>query len=245
MNFNKELCYNIRAIDLSGNKIGNNNIDDLVEFIKGPKCSLENLNIYGNNLSDKNIIKICESICSNISFHLNSLNIGKNNIHDESINSICQLVNSCSNLKNLNLGHNWLHNQNAARIIKELATNSELKVLDLSWNCLGDDLISLPTYEQLVNRELNHPERLFNNFSMNEALYTNKLNLRNNPLLPKIDTNANNKNDKNKDKKDEKAPANTEVVYKEPKKIKEKPKDPSSFALALGELFEKNVTGAQ
>ena len=243
LNFNKELCYNIRAIDLSGNKIGNNNIDDLVEFIKGPKCSLENLNIYGNNLSDKNIIKICESICSNISFHLNSLNIGKNNIHDESINSICQLVNSCSNLKNLNLGHNWLHNQNAARIIKELATNSELKVLDLSWNCLGDDLISLPTYEQLVNRELNHPERLFNNFSMNEALYTNKLNLRNNPLLPKIDTNANNKNDKNKDKKDEKAPANTEVVFKEPKKIKEKPKDPSSFALALGELFEKNVTG--
>ena len=40
LNFNKELCYNIRAIDLSGNKIGNNNIDDLVEFIKGPKCSL-------------------------------------------------------------------------------------------------------------------------------------------------------------------------------------------------------------
>jgi hypothetical protein len=43
-------------------------------------------------------------------------------------------------------------------------------VLDLSWNCLGDDLTALPFYEQLVNNEIKHPDRLFNNFSMNEAL---------------------------------------------------------------------------
>ena len=245
LNFNKELSYKLKTINLSENKIGNNNIDELIEFICEPKCILEDFNIFGNFLGDKNIIKLCECISSNIAFRLNSLNLGKNNIHDDCVNSLCQIVNTCSNLKFFNISHNWLHNQQAAKIIKELCTNTELKVLDLSWNCLGDDLTALPAYEQLVNNELNHPNRLFNNFSINEALYTGKLNLRNNPLLPHIDTNANNKN-KNQGKKEDKKENKTEVVapevYKEPKKIKEKPKDPSNFAQALGELFEKKQT---
>ena len=244
LNFNKELSYNLKKINLSENKIGSNNIDDLIEFINEPKCILEDLNIFGNYLGDKNIIKLCEAISSNASYRLTSLNIGKNNIHDDSINSLCQVVNNCSNLNLLNLSHNWLHNSQVAKIIKELSTNNELKVLDLSWNNLGDDLIALPSYEQMVNNELNHPDRLFNNFSINEALYTNKLNLRVNPLLPQIDTNDNNKNKDDK-KNDKKEPAKTEAapdVYKEPKKIKEKAKDPSSFAFALGDLFEKNQT---
>ena len=245
LNFNKELSYKLKTINLGENKIGSNNIDELIEFINEPKCILEDLNVFGNFLGDKNIIKLCESISTNIGFRLNSLNIGKNNIHDDSVNSFCQIVNNCSNLKVFNISHNWLHNQQVAKIIKELCTNTELKVLDLSWNCLGDDLTALPTYEQLVNNEINHPTRLFNNFSINEALYTGKLNLRNNPLLPHIDTNTNNKNKtqgKKEDKKENKTEEPAPEVYKEPKKIKEKPKDPSSFAQALGELFEKNQT---
>ena len=243
LNINKELAYNLKEINLSENKIGNSNINDLIEFICEPKCSLESLNVFGNYLGDKNIIKLCDCISSNISYRLTSLNIGKNNIHDESINSIIHVINSCSNLTLLNISHNWLHNQPVSKIIKELSSNNELKVLDLSWNCLGDDLTALPFYEQLVNKEINHPDRLFNNFSINEALYTGKLNLRNNPLLPHIDTNANNKNknDKKENKKEDTKVITTDV-YKPPKKIKEKEKDPSSFALALSDLFEKNQT---
>ena len=243
LNINKELSNNLKTINLSENKIGSSNIDELIQFVNEPKCILEELNIFGNLLGDKNIIKLCESISSNISYRITTLNIGKNNIHDESINALCQIVDNCSNLVLLNLSHNWLHNSQVAKIIKELSTNNELKVLDLSWNNLGDDLISLPQYEQLVNNEINHPERLFNNFSINEALYTGKLNLRINPLLPPIDTNGNNKKDAKKE--DKKEPAKTEAnpdEYKPPKKIKEKPKDPSSFAVALGDLFEKNQT---
>ena len=244
LNDNKELSYKLKSINLSQNKIGSSNIDELIEFISEPKCILEDLNIFGNFLGDKNIIKLCECIASNISYRVNTLNFGKNNIHDESINSLCQIVTSCTGLDNLNLSHNWLHNQPVSKIIKELSTNTELKVLDLSWNCLGDDLTALPSYEQLVNNEINHPTRLFNNFSMNEALFTGKLNLRTNPLLPKIDTNANNKNKpdaKKEDKKENKVEPAPDV-YKVPKKIKEKPKDPSYFAVALGDLFEKNQT---
>ena len=242
INSNKELLYNIREIDLSENKIGINNIDELIKFIHEPKCNLENLNIYGNNLGDKNIIKLCESISANISYPLSSINFGKNNIHGASANSLCKMVKNCVNLKLLNLSHNWLHNTPASKIMKELITNCELKILDLSWNCLGDDLISVPLYEQLVNNQLNHPERLFNNFSLNEALYTGKLYLRRNPLLPNIDTNTNNKNKNNNNKKENKKIIKTEInqnVYKEPKKIKVKEKDPSNFALILGNLFEK------
>ena len=244
LNGNKELLYNLTSIDLSQNKIGINNIDELIEFFYDPKCVIEDLNLYGNNLGDKNIIKLLDAISINITFRLNTLNLGKNNIKDDSINSICKVINNCTNLKLLNLSHNWLHNKPVSKIMKELCSNYELKVLDLSWNCLGDDLTSLPSYEQCVNNELNHPERLFNNFSLNEVLHTGKLNLRNNPLLPNINTpattkNANQKKEEKKEDKKEPAPE----VYKKPKKIKEKEKDPSSFAFALCELFDKNQTG--
>ena len=242
LNLNKDLCYNLTEINLSENKIGSNSIDELVEFINEPKCILEDLNIFGNYLGDKNIIKLCQAIISNIAYRMSSLDFGKNNIHDESINSLCSIVHNCSNLKFLNLNHNWLHNTPVSKLIKELSTNSELKVLDLSWNCLGDDLIELPSYERLVNNELKHPERLFNNFSINEALYTGKIKLRNNPLLPPIDTGNNKtKNDKQENKKDNKAET-LPAVFKEPKKIKEAPKEPSSFAFALCDLFEKKQT---
>ena len=194
LNNNKDLAYNLRSIDLSDNKIGNNKIDELLQFIQDPKCNIEDLNFYGNFIGDDNIIKICESLAQYVEYRLVTLNLGKNNIHDTSSNSICQMISKCSGLRLLNLSHNWLCNQGATKIIKELSNHYELRILDLSWNCIGDDLTAVPTYEHLVNSELTHPEREFNNFSMNEALSTGKLNLRNNPLLPPIDTTGGKKN---------------------------------------------------
>ena len=143
------------------------------------------------------------------------------------------MINKCSGLRVLSLSHNWLHNPGATKIIKTLTAHYELRILDLSWNIIGDDLTALPTYENLVNREITHPERQFNNFSINEALFTGKLHLRNNPLLPPIDA----KTDKKQDNKKENTAENVQPVFKEPKKINEKPKEPSSFAVSLGEYF--------
>lgn len=44
LNFNKELAYNLKTIDLSENKIGNHSIDEILQFIQDPKCNIEDLN---------------------------------------------------------------------------------------------------------------------------------------------------------------------------------------------------------
>ena len=239
LNENKSLAYKLRTIDLSENHIGKSQIQSLVDFLQDPKCNLEDLNLFGNLLGNDNIITICDTIANYVEYKLTNLNIGKNNITDSCIDVIINLLHKCSGLRIFIINHNWLHNPSVTKIIKELGNHYELRILDLSWNCIGDDLTSTPKYESLVNRELNHPERLFNNFALNETLTTLKLNLRRNPLLPPLDAAGGKKpsGDKKKGKEDN-APVK---AFVEPKKIQEKPKDPSPFAKELGEYFTKNT----
>ena len=238
LNENKNLSYKLRTIDLSENNIGKNEIQNLINFLKDPKCNLEDLNLYGNLLGDENIITICDNLARFVEYKLTTLNLGKNNIHDNCCDIIVEMLHKCSGLRVFIINHNWLHNIGVTKIIKELCTHYELRILDLSWNCIGDDLTSSPAYETIVNNELNHPEKLFNNFALNETLTTLKLNLRRNPLLPPIDTLGGNKKpsggDKKKGKQEVKPPVQTE-----PKKIPVRPKEPSPFAVILGEYFAK------
>ena len=238
LNDNKNLAYKLRTIDLSENNIGKNEIENLISFLQDPKCNLEDLNLYGNLLGDDNIINICDSLAKYVEYRLTTLNLGKNNVHDTCCDIIVEMLHKCSGLRVLILNHNWLHNKGVTKIIKELSTHYELRILDLSWNCIGDDLTSAPAYETLVNNEINHPERLFNNYALNETLTTLKLNLRRNPLLPPIDTLGGKKpsggGDKKKGKTDKLPPPPSE-----PKKINVKPKEPSPFATTLGEYFGK------
>ena len=237
LNENKTLSYKLRSIDLSENHIGKNEITNLISFLKDPKCNIEDLNLFGNLLGNENIINICDTLANYVEYKLNSLNVGKNNITDSCTDIIINLLHKCSSLRIFIINHNWLHNPSVTKIIKELGTHYELRMLDLSWNCIGDDLTSTPKYESLVNKELNHPERLFNNFALNETLTTLKLNLRRNPLLPPVDSLGGKKPSQDKKKGKEE---NTAVkAFVEPKKIQEKPKEPSPFAVELGEYFTK------
>ena len=232
LNENKMLSRKLLSINLSENNMGNRDLSDLNLFLQDADNSIEHLNLYGNSLGDENIIKICENLGKYIEHKLLSLNIGKNNIHDESSNAICFMAKSCTGLRSLNLGHNWLHNKAAAQIINTLSNNFELKTLDLSWNCIGDDLVIIPSYEELVNSQLKYPEKNFDNFALEEALGAVKIKLRRNPLLPPLDDKTKKeKNDKNKP-----AQNKTEEI-KEPSKVPVKPKTPSDFAIALGEYF--------
>ena len=238
LNENKNLSYKLRTIDLSENHIGKNEIQNLINFLQDPKCNLEDLNLFGNLLGDDNIINICDSLAKFVEYRLNTLNLGKNNIHDKCCDIIVEMLHKCSGLRVFIINHNWLHNNGVTKIIKELCSHYELRILDLSWNCIGDDLTSSPAYESLVNNEINHPERLFNNYALNETLTTLKLNLRRNPLLPPIDNlgggNKKAGGDKKKGNQEKIAPTPSE-----PKKIPVKPKEPSPFANILGEYFGK------
>jgi len=237
LNENKNLAYKLRTIDLSENHIGKSQIQNLLDFLQDPKCNLEDLNLFGNLLGNENIITICNTIANFVEYKLVSINLGKNNITDSCIDVLVNLLHKCSGLRIFIINHNWLHNPSVTKIMKELGTHYELRILDLSWNCIGDDLTSIPKYESLVNKELNHPERLFNNFALNETLTTLKLNLRRNPLLPPLDAAGGKKpsQDKKKGKQDN-APIK---AFVEPKKIQEKPREPSPFAVELGEYFNK------
>ena len=237
LNENKNLAYKLRTIDLSENHIGKSQIQNLLDFLQDPKCNLEDLNLFGNLLGNENIITICNTIANFVEYKLVSINLGKNNITDSCVDVLVNLLHKCSGLRIFIINHNWLHNPSVTKIMKELGTHYELRILDLSWNCIGDDLTSTPKYESLVNKELNHPERLFNNFALNETLTTLKLNLRRNPLLPPLDAVGGKKpsQDKKKGKQD-----NVPVkAFVEPKKIQEKPREPSPFAVELGEYFNK------
>ena len=239
LNENKNLAYKLRTIDLSENHIGKSQIKSLIDFLQDPKCNLEDLNLFGNLLGNENIINLCDTIANYVEYKLNTINLGKNNITDSCIDVIVNLLHKCSGLRVFIINHNWLHNPSVTKIMKEIMNHYELRILDLSWNCIGDDLTFTPKYESLVNKELNHPERLFNNFALNETLTTLKLNLRRNPLLPPLDSLGGGKKPQSQDKKKGKQDNSPVKAFVEPQKIKEKPKDPSPFAVELGEYFCK------
>ena len=239
LNENKNLAYKLKCINLSENHIGKSHVENLINFLQDPKCNIEHLNLFGNYLGNENIKAICDALAYYVEYKLETLNIGKNNISYISTESILNLFRKCSGLRVFIINHNWLDNFSAAKIIKELTNHFELKTLDLSWNCIGDSLTSKLTYESIVNKALNHPERLYNNFTLNETLTTLRLNLRRNPLLPPLDADGK-KNPKKENKKGKKE-ASPVKVYAEPKKIPEKPKEPSNFAVELGEYFGKTA----
>ena len=226
---NKILARQLKEINLSENNIGNKNLESLILFLQEPNNILESLNLYGTILGNENVINICDNLGKYVEQKLINLNLGKNEIHDETTNAICSMLKYCTGLRTLNLSHNWLHNKSAAKIITALSSNIELKILDLSYNCIGDDLVAIPSYEELVNSEIKHPDKNFDNFALNEALGSLQLKLRRNPLLPPID------DKKQKEKNDKKNQVKEEA--KEPSKVQVKPKTPSDFAIALGDYF--------
>ena len=241
INENKKLVRNLKSVNLSNNNFGNTNLEELISFLKDSDNVIEDLNLYGNLIGDENTIKICDALNESRECKIISLNLGKNNIHDESVQSICNLLEFCSQIDILNLSHNWFHNKPAAKIISTILNHcSELKILDISWNCIGDDLVIIPSYEELANSEIRHPDKIFDNFALEEALASQKLKLRRNPFLPPLDEKGGKKDDKNK--KNAQAQSNEKDEIKEPKKIPIKPKTPSDFAINLGEFFSKSNT---
>jgi hypothetical protein len=179
---------NLQNVNLSENNFGPENLEELILFLKDADNVIEHLNLYGNLIGDENTIKICEALNASRECKIVSLNLGKNNVHDESLPAICNLLECCSQIDILNLSHNWFHNKPASKLISTILNRcSDLKILDISWNCIGDDLVIIPSYEELANSEIRHPDKIFDNYALEEALASQKLKLRRNPFLPPLD----------------------------------------------------------
>lgn len=240
LSFNKGLLYKIHTLDLSNNKIGKNDIHEMIEYIKDPKCNLEHLNISNNNLGDDNIRQISDALGEFAQYRMVSVDYGSNLLTNDCIPSICNMLTRCIGLRVLILNWNKLTNPGATMLIKKLRTHSEMRILDLAWNNIGNDFTREPKYEEIVNTDLTNPNRNMHNFELNETCKTMRFNFRRNPLLPPLDVKGGNKKPADK-KKDPKLATKTEPLYKIPKPIPVPATPVSSFANELGQYFHESI----
>ena len=226
---NESLLKNIIKLNLSYNNIGDEGIEDLITFIEDKNCKLENLDIEGNNLGDKNINKICISIAQSIYTKLTYFNIGKNKISKNSEKGLLFLIEKCSELVVFILRNNQIDNYLGAKLMISLKNLLSLKVFDISWNLIGDHLVYSFLYEEAVNYFPNQ-NNLYNNFELDKIKKNMKINFNKNPLLPKLDKNTSAKKKNNEI-----------IIMPEIKNIKVPERKPSIFAIELSNYIKNNL----
>ena len=195
---NENLLRNLIKLNLSFNHIKEKGIQNLINFIEDKNCQLEHLNLEGNILGDNNINNLCYSISEYLGNRLNYINLGKNKITKNSEEGLLLLTNKCSELVVLNLKNNQINNLLASKIIINLNKLYSLKVLDFSWNLIGDHLIYPYLYEEAVNFYPNQ-KNLYNNFELDKIKTNMKIIFNKNPLLPNIDPTQNKKEKTNEE----------------------------------------------
>ena len=195
---NENLLRNLVKLNLSFNHIKEKGIQNLIDFIEDKNCQLEHLNLEGNIIGDNNINNLCYSISEYLGNRLNYINLGKNKITKNSEEGLLSLTNKCSELVVLILKNNQINNLLASKIIINLNKLYSLKILDLSWNLIGDHLIYPFLYEEAVNFYPNQ-KNLYNNFELDKIKTNMKIIFNKNPLLPNIDQTQNKKEKTNEE----------------------------------------------
>ena len=225
---------NLFKLNLSFNNIGEVGVENLTNFIEDKSCQLENLNIEGNNLGDKNINNLCLSISKSIWSRINYFNAGKNKITKNSEIGLLSLTEKCTELVVLILRNNLIDNSLGSKLMVNINKLYSLKVLDLSWNLLGNHLVYPLLYEEAVNF---HPDQknLFNNFELDKIKTIMKMNFNKNPLLPLIDKNSQAKSTKSKDKN-----ALNDIIP-EIKSVNVPKRKPSNFAIEFSNYIKSNL----
>ena len=229
---NDNLLRNLIKLNLSFNDIREKGIENLINFIEDKSCQLENLNLEGNNLGDKNINNLCITISQYLANRLNHINLGKNKITKNAEEGLLAITGKCSELVVLILRNNQINNFLAAKIVVNLKSLYSLKILDLSWNLIGDHLIYPFLYEEAVNFYPNQ-KNLFNNFELDKIKTNMKIIFNKNPLLPKIENKA----------QPSKTKTSTEIQGQEIeiKQIKVPERKPSSFAEEFSSYIKNSL----
>jgi len=181
---NQLLKKDLKLLDLSFNKIGEQGINKLVSYINSGECHLEELNLEGNSLGDENTNKLCEAINNSLSHKITLLNVSRNLISDESCFNIANLLQHCSQMKILMISWNHIRNRGASLIVNKLKKNFEMKVFDISWNSIGTNLNNEPAIEDILPR--GPPQQTdFFNFEINEFRGTKSISFRKELMPPK------------------------------------------------------------
>ena len=167
---NSMLIKRLINFDISYNKIGSAGATAIKNYIINSDCSLEYLNMEGNNLGNDNMGMIVDSIVLNLFSKLRYLNIAQNNIGDQIATNVAALVKACEYLNVLILYQNKFKNYGAGLIMSEIKRHQRLKILDFSWNLIGTKLSEeTPIVEELIKISKN-PDNRFNNAYIDEML---------------------------------------------------------------------------
>lgn len=185
---NPLLKKGLRILDLSFNKVGEQGVNKIINYINTGDCNLEEVNLEGNSLGDDNVNKLCETINNSLGHKITAINISRNLITDNSCYNIANLLYRCPMLKILMISWNHIKNFGASLIINKLKKNFEMKVFDISWNSIGTNLNNEPALDQLTKNS--KPDRNFMNFEINEFRTSMSVTFRKELMPPKEAKNA-------------------------------------------------------
>lgn len=130
----------IRRLDLSENKISVMGTRQLTQKLLLPgKGPTEELNVKGNLLGDEGVEELTEALKKK-ECRLKILNVAKNEITSASVSKLASALESNACLEELNLSCNDICSQGVAQLSAVLRKEkTKISRLNLSWNNLGDD----------------------------------------------------------------------------------------------------------
>ncbi|XP_048018759.1 NLR family CARD domain-containing protein 3-like isoform X3 [Megalobrama amblycephala] len=129
----------LRDLDLSWNKLGDSGVKNLSDLLINPQVKLENLHLYGCNITEKQCVILTSALKSNPS-HLRELNLSENKLGDSGVKNLSDLLmNPQFKLEKLHLQDCGITDVSS---LTQSLTNSKalqfLKELDLRHNMIGD-----------------------------------------------------------------------------------------------------------
>ena len=107
---NSLLSKKLIALDLSYNKLKNEGSNIFAKYLMDPLCSLEYINLEGNNLGNQNSMLLINKISSHLNDKIKYLNFGLNLIDDSISENLANLCKNCQLLNVLILYQNSLRN---------------------------------------------------------------------------------------------------------------------------------------
>ncbi|XP_026109355.1 ribonuclease inhibitor-like [Carassius auratus] len=126
----------LRELDLSGNKLGVENLDVL---LRNPEFNLEILALCGCSITEKQCLSLSSALRSNLS-HLRKLDLSENELKNTGVNHLCDtLKDSNCKVERLRLRCCDVTEEGCSSVTSALKSNpSHLRELNLSGNPLGD-----------------------------------------------------------------------------------------------------------
>ncbi|XP_073485493.1 NACHT, LRR and PYD domains-containing protein 12-like isoform X2 [Aquarana catesbeiana] len=173
-------------LDLSVNYLQDSGIKLLCDGLKDPSCTLQDLSLFGNNLTEGSSIHLASAIRNNQT--LRKLDLSGNNLEGPHFSDLMKAVTT-SRIEELLLNDNDLTDSSCPPLASIIRSNQTLRRLDLSWNNLEGphfrDLMTALTTSQIEELLLN------NNFLTDSSCPHLTSGIRNNQTLRRLDLSKN------------------------------------------------------